>query len=243
MYLTFNTILESTLVGLIYFAGGIVIGLILIFILQLVLKLIRKKSLKKKVIINKIEPSYNPSYVIEDYKNIFLTNYEQKKLKEKLSGLKEMSTLYINDIAKCYYPDSKKPIYEVDINSLLYLSNKIIDELDDFINQIISSSAFKIVWAIYAAGHNIKSFFTNLFKKTDNNFVNVNIRKVKIARIVEIIDSKSNSENKEEKESIKILDNFINNQILKLIEKVGNEAICVYSNSYKLSKLNAEEAR
>ena len=105
------------------------------------------------------------------------------------------------------------------------------------VNDIIDSSLFKFVWVSYAGASNIVGFFKGLFKKEKDEYLSLNVRKLKISYIMDKLDDIKNKPKKEkisanDEKKYFLLDEYINNKILALIEEIANEAIIVYSNSY-----------
>ena len=233
--LNFKELLSSTIYKVLIFIGGIIIGILLVLLIYLIVSLIHKSSKLKKNKNNVINlPVTEPKEIVDKYKQIYLTNYSSKLFSIRLSGLKEIALPLIKDIAGSYYPSSKDPLLEVSFENLLKLTNRVVDKVENMVNEIINSSIFKIAWTSYAGAKNIVGFFKGLFKKEKEDYLSINVKKLKISFIVEQLDNMKNKPKKEilsEDKKYFILDDFINNKALSLIDQIALEATIVYSNS------------
>lgn len=233
--LNFKELLSSTIYKVLIFIGGIIIGILLVLLIYLIVSLIHKSSKLKKNKNNIINlPVTEPKEIVDKYKQIYLTNYSSKLFSIRLSGLKEIALPLIKDIAGTYYPSSKDPLLEVSFENLLKLTNRVVDKVENMVNEIINSSIFKIAWTSYAGAKNIVGFFKGLFKKEKEDYLSINVKKLKISFIVEQLDNMKNKPKKEilsDDKKYFILDDFINNKALSLIDQIALEATIVYSNS------------
>lgn len=233
--LNFKELLSSTIYKVLIFIGGIIIGILLVLLIYLIVSLIHKSSKLKKNKNNIINlPVTEPKEIVYKYKQIYLTNYSSKLFSIRLSGLKEIALPLIKDIAGTYYPSSKDPLLEVSFENLLKLTNRVVDKVENMVNEIINSSIFKIAWTSYAGAKNIVGFFKGLFKKEKEDYLSINVKKLKISFIVEQLDNMKNKPKKEilsDDKKYFILDDFINNKALSLIDQIALEANIVYSNS------------
>lgn len=233
--LNFKELLSSTIYKVLIFIGGIIIGILLVLLIYLIVSLIHKSSKFKKNKNNVINlPVTEPKEIVDKYKQIYLTNYSSKLFSIRLSGLKEIALPLIKDIAGTYYPSSKDPLLEVSFENLLKLTNRVVDKVENMVNEIINSSIFKIAWTSYAGAKNIVGFFKGLFKKEKEDYLSINVKKLKISFIVEQLDNMKNKPKKEilsDDKKYFILDDFINNKALSLIDQIALEATIVYSNS------------
>lgn len=233
--LNFKELLSSTIYKVLIFIGGIIIGILLVLLIYLIVSLIHKSSKLKKNKNNIINlPVTEPKEIVDKYKQIYLTNYSSKLFSIRLSGLKEIALPLIKDIAGSYYPSSKDPLLEVSFENLLKLTNRVVDKVENMVNEIINSSIFKIAWTSYAGAKNIVGFFKGLFKKEKEDYLSINVKKLKISFIVEQLDNMKNKPKKEilsDDKKYFILDDFINNKALSLIDQIALEATIVYSNS------------
>lgn len=233
--LNFKELLSSTIYKVLIFIGGIIIGILLVLLIYLIVSLIHKSSKLKKNKNNIINlPVTEPKEIVDKYKQIYLTNYSSKLFSIRLSGLKEIALPLIKDIAGIYYPSSKDPLLEVSFENLLKLTNRVVDKVENMVNEIINSSIFKIAWTSYAGAKNIVGFFKGLFKKEKEDYLSINVKKLKISFIVEQLDNMKNKPKKEilsDDKKYFILDDFINNKALSLIDQISLEATIVYSNS------------
>lgn len=233
--LNFKELLSSTIYKVLIFIGGIIIGILLVLLIYLIVSLIHKSSKLKKNKNNVINlPVTEPKEIVDKYKQIYLTNYSSKLFSIRLSGLKEIALPLIKDIAGTYYPSSKDPLLEVSFENLLKLTNRVVDKVENMVNEIINSSIFKIAWTSYAGAKNIVGFFKGLFKKEKEDYLSINVKKLKISFIVEQLDNMKNKPKKEilsDEKKYFILDDFINNKALSLIDQIALEATIVYSNS------------
>ena len=101
------------------------------------------------------------------------------------------------------------------------------------INEIINSSLFKIAWTSFASYKNITGFFKGLFKGNKEEILSLNIKKQKISFIFEILDNSKDREQKNNQKDYKklfLIDDFVNNKILSLIDEIALETMLLYSN-------------
>lgn len=219
------------------FFGGIFIGILIVLFVYLIITIISNR-LKSKSIKKQIEkfPTEDPVEIIKSYKVTYLNFYSNRIFKDRISSIKDLSMLMINDIAVAYYPESKNPTLEISLDELLNLSTRVIDRIDLTVSDIFDSKTFKVAWASYAVVHNIKGFVKGIFKKEKEESISLNVRKLKVSFIINELDkirAKSIKKDKEQPEEKKyfMLDDFINNKLLILLEDIGKEAILVYSNN------------
>lgn len=233
--LNFNELLTTTIYKVLIFIGGIIIGILLVLLLFLIVTLVHKHSKIKKNK-NKVTniPVSEPNDIVDKYKQLYITDYSSKLFSIRLNGVKEISLPLVKDIAATFYPASKDPLLEVSFENLLDLTNRVVDKVENMVNEIVSSSIFKIAWTSYAGAKNIVGFFKGLFKKEKEDYLSINVKKLKISFIVEQLDNMKNKPKKEilsDEKKYFLLDDFINNKILALIDQIAYESIIVYSNS------------
>ncbi len=237
MYLiNFKDIVFTTLNKLLYFIGGICIGILVVLLIYLIVTIISNKLKNKKT--NKIVIETSKNYlnnIINTYKQKYITEYSNKVLKDRVSSLKEISSLLIKDIAITYHPESKNPLLEISLEQLLNFSNHLVSKIDQTVSDIIDSSFFKVVWVSYASIQNIKGFIKGIFKKEKDPVLSLNVRKLKLSYVLNELDkirNNTNNINKESSENKKyfLLDDYINNKLLMLIEEIAYEASLIYSN-------------
>lgn len=230
----FKDLLMTTIYKVLIFIGGIIIGILLILLVYLIISLIHKRVRIKSNKNNSINiPVSLPEDVVSKYKKLYLNDYANKIVSKRLNGLKDISLPLIKDIASLYYPSSKDPLLEVSFENLLDLTTRVVDKIENMVNEIINSSVFKIAWASYAGAKNIVGFFKGLFKKEKDDYLSINVKKLKISFIVEQLDNMKNKPKKEiitDEKKYFLLDDFINNKVLLLIDQIAYEAILVYSN-------------
>lgn len=233
---SFKDLLSTTIYKVLVFIGGIIIGILIVMLIYLIVSFIHKRTRLKKNnnVIN--QPISNPIDVVNKYKELYLIEYANKLFTKRINGLKDISLPLIKDIACLYYPSSKEPILEVTFENLLNLTNRVVDKVENMVNDIIASSVFKIAWASYASVKNIRGFFSRIFKKEKEDYLSIDVKKVKISYIVEQLDNMKNKPKKNDKTDTKeekkyfLLDNYINQKVLDLIDEIAEEAILVYSN-------------
>lgn len=236
--LNIEQIITSTLEKLLIFAGGIIIGILLILLIYLIITLIHKVSRRKYKKNNKITiPTSDPNEVILKYKSLYNNEYATKSFTKRISFVKDSSINLIKDIAALYYPTSKDSYLEVSFDNLMKLINRVLDKIENMVTDIIDSSIFKVFWSTYAGASNIVGFIKGIFKKEKDEYLSLNVKKLKISYIMDKLDNIKNKPKKEKNETNEdkkyfLLDEFINNKVFSLIEEIANEAIIVYSNSY-----------
>lgn len=238
--ISLKSFLLSSLFKILYFVGGIAIGILLVMIIYLLTTIIYKhRKNKSKIKVEKQIPETNPNLIIERYQNIYTENYGKKNIKIRLASIKDISINLVKDIAKVYYPSSKEAMLEVSLENLILLSHDSISKIDNLINDIIADKRFKILWFGYRTTHNISNFFKKLFNKNYSDNVSVDIRDMKISYVLGEIDKiKENASKKksdvdpEVEKSYFFIDKFINKKICELINEIGKEAILVYSGEF-----------
>ena len=229
-------LLYTTLNKLLYFIGGICIGILVVLLIYLIITIISNKLKHRKTKKIVIETSKNDlNNIINIYKQKYINEYSNKVLKERVSSLKVISTSLIKDIAVSYYPESKNPTLEISLEQLLNFSNHLVDKIDQTVSDIIDSSFFKVVWVSYASIQNIKGFIKGIFKKEKDPVLSLNVRKLKLSYVLNELDKIRNNTNNKSKENADnkkyfLLDDYINNKLLSLIEEIANEASLIYSN-------------
>lgn len=233
--ITINDILFKTLFLTLFLVIGILIGVTIVLIAYLIITLIHKKVKNNRKGINHINfPLTDPNKVIAKHQFIFETNFGEKSLHFRISSLKQISIDLIKDIATIYNPNASNPMFEVSFENILLLSNHIIDEIDNLVNDIIKTQTFKIAWAGIASIVNVSNFIKGFFKKERKDNISLNIRNLKISQVMQMFENnkKEQSNSKEDEyKKIFILDTLINNKIKELIKKIGEEAVLIYSNN------------
>lgn len=242
--ITFKELVLKTLISLVILGCGIIIGIGLVMLIYFIITLIYRKIKKQpKEKTKLISPITNPNKIILKYQVIYEDEYACKRLSLRINALKKIALDLIKDIATIYHPNAIEPMLEVSIESLLLLSNHIIDRIDSTIDEIISSSAFKVVWVGYASFHNIKNFFRGIFKKEKNDNLSLNIRELKLSFVLSELEGKAHNQNDEhlvEDKKYFLLDSFINYQIKELIKAIADEAILIYSNKVNNNEMNGD---
>ena len=229
-------LLYTTINKLLYFIGGICIGILVVLLIYLIITIISNKlknNKTKKIIIE--THNIDLTNIIDSYKLKYINEYSNKVLKERVSSLKVISTSLIKDIAVSYYPESKNPTLEISLEQLLNFSNHLVDKIDQTVSDIIDSSFFKVVWVSYASIQNIKGFIKGIFKKEKDPVLSLNVRKLKLSYVLNELDKIRNNTNNINKDNANnkkyfLLDDYINNKLLSLIEEIANEASLIYSN-------------
>lgn len=116
-----------------FFIGlGIGLSLAVLFYLILVLSSVRKNNIVVKSTQNNLTDE-EVKLMIHEAQQIF----KDKSLKGANSNLaycKELSYELILNIAKKYYPDSKRPLYELSIDEVLMLTVYISNRLDEILD-------------------------------------------------------------------------------------------------------------
>ena len=143
--INFLDLLNKTIYLLLIFLGGIFIGVIILLFIYLIISLIHKKTKKTKLEMLPKQPLTDPNKVINKYNKIYDEEYSDKTITIRLSSIKILSLDLIKDIATIYNPNVNNPILEISLENLLLLSNHIIDKVDNLVNDIIDSNAFKVI--------------------------------------------------------------------------------------------------
>ena len=99
----------------------------------------------------------------------------------------------------------------------MHLINRVLDKIENMVNDIIESSLFKVFWSTYAGATNIVGFIKGIFKKDKDEYISLNIKKLKISYIYDKLDnikSKPKKEVTNEDKKYFLLDEFINNKVI-----------------------------
>ena len=127
--------LDFDFASLIAFLVGIFAGFALLFLIYAILVV---SSLKKKKYIN----SHPEIIVTDDEVKEIVTNarkiYSDKKLKgakSSISHCMEICGSLANDIARKFFPDSKRPLAELTVDEMLELSKYIPNRINDIIDR------------------------------------------------------------------------------------------------------------
>lgn len=130
----FSNLSDRTLVDLIPFLTGLILGFILCVLIYVLVFLISyKKDIKKIDIISTDNEIINIK--LENAKNRYISEASSKKTSEKIGLLKEISWELANDVASSYYPDSSHPLFELSINELIDLDYYIIHKIESIFSK------------------------------------------------------------------------------------------------------------
>ena len=133
-----NDRFQGQIPNLIYFAIGCAIGLIIFILLFLIIYIISKSKSRIKKLINNKNAIVDSSYkeVISKNVSIYKDIYANKPIKERVSGLGQITLNMLDSISSIYYPNSNDSIFEISTEQLVdflsffvYRVNGIIDHL------------------------------------------------------------------------------------------------------------------
>ena len=151
-----------------------------------------------------------------------------KSLNQKFNELCEISWEMIQDIASCYYPDSKYPIYELSAEEFLLLNHYITDRVDTLLSGRVFSKVKKVKLSTVFKLIDAK-------KKYDENKAVSAMRKANVSGIKKVVSVVLHSVNPFhwiKKVAIDIPFIKISNKIaITIIDIISEETINVYSKS------------
>ena len=106
---------------MIYFAIGIVLGIVVFFIALLIVYLITKRKYDKeeKREVKEIKVIEEYKAIIESKIDVYNNVYQNADLKAKLFGIGKIILNMMEEIATLYYPESEDPVFEISIDQLV----------------------------------------------------------------------------------------------------------------------------
>lgn len=126
---------EINLFSLFAFVMGIVSGLIIFGLLYLISSLnsLRKKKIKADEEVERISEEQ-----IKQIINKYQTSYKDEKKRMKkipIDFFKSSIWAMMNEIAKRYYPKSKRPLFELNLDEIILLDRYIIGKIEDLLSK------------------------------------------------------------------------------------------------------------
>lgn len=222
--------LINNLIIVALFLLGILAGII---IMRIIYKIATKKE--HKVIDAKVEVDEAKIYdeiiltALADYDK----EYATKELNDKFEGYKNAFVFMLNNISKTYYPESDYPIFEVSLDELLILIDKVADSLCRNLEKFLDDNF--LVRNVFKAG----IFIHNKGKK---EVVSYNWREIRLSTIKALIESITNKPVEKEKKNFfdkvgssvkalpaKLLNSFVSVKLRELIVETGMEINKVYA--------------
>lgn len=214
--------------SLIPFITGIGVGFILCVLVYILYVFVSFKKNEKKV-----KPVIKVSdeelkRIINNSKNRFMEESSMKSLNQKFNELCEISWEMIQDIASCYYPDSKYPIYELSAEEFLLLNHYITDRVDTLLSGRVFSKVKKVKLSTVFKLIDAK-------KKYDENKAVSAMKKANVSGIKKVVSVVLHSVNPFhwiKKVAFDIPFIKISNKIaITIIDIISEETINVYSKS------------
>lgn len=227
-----NEYLLKTLYSIIFFIIGIFLGLLLFFLVYLLIKVITKHKKEEK-----LRELKDPLIVINSQVEYYKSEYANKKIKIRLSGLFKILKELTIEISKCYnenVTDLDDAIYNVSLERLARSSKRIVKKIYDLLNDIIGSKEFNIAYKSYGIINNTKRGILNIFKKEKEEYIPLDIKKMTINQMLDEIDriieftKKHFKESTKDEQKIPLIDGYINDKVIDVIEEAGHELICLF---------------
>ncbi|HOA78790.1 MAG TPA: hypothetical protein PKO39_04980 [Bacilli bacterium] len=223
---------------------GIIIGFLVCLMIYLVFVFISLKKGEKRYQAQKQEiEDEKIARLIRSARNLFIEEYANETLGQKINAVGKISWNLINDIAKVYYPKSNYPIYELSLDELIILNHYITDRVDMIFKGPVLSPLKKVKIA------NILKLF-EIKKKIDENVAVKAANKLKIPKILQATVAVLNIFNP----AYWVKKLMVNTTILAasnkicttIIDVVGEETNKVYSknvfNREKIANLEIEQS-
>jgi len=158
---------------------GIIIGFVICLMIYLVFVFISLKKGDKDIHGNKTEiEDAKIARLVRSARNLFLEEYSNQTLGQKINAVRIISWNLINDIAKAYYPNSGYPIYELSLEELIILNHYITDRIDTIFKGAVLKPLKKVKIA------NILKLF-DIKKKIDENVAVKTVHKLKVPEILQ----------------------------------------------------------
>lgn len=235
-----SNIVNTIFIRIGFFFVGVLLGILLVFLLYYIfVKLLNKHVKKKKTKVDKLSPSSDINEIINNSKTSYLT-LSKLPIKDKISKAGTILYEMVKQIASSFYPTSKYPVFETSSSELLSLSRIIVDKLDNAINDILSNNMFKIVWGTFAGVMNVKNAISNFFKKNSKDYIPLNLRKMKIAKVIDLLESYKKDGSKTSAANYRLLINYVDNKVLTIFDEVGDLASKIYSKELLKSSLEGD---
>ena len=158
---------------------GIVIGFFICLMIYLVFVFVSLKKGERKILSEKHEiDDEKIARLIRSARNLFIEEYANQTLGQKINAVRTISWNLINDIAKVYYPKSNYPIYELSVDELIVLNHYITDRVNAIFKGPVLSPLKKVKIA------NILKLF-DIKKKIDDNVAVKTVNKLKVPEILQ----------------------------------------------------------
>ena len=211
--------------GFLIFLYGLLAGVVFFLLTFLILTLIAKskKIIDKYAKNEQIE--VNPEYknIIKTNKDNYSTNCKGQDIKIKLNGIWTAISSMMNEISLLYYPNSKDPMFEI-----------TIDQLVDFLRYLTKRVNYTVDRILEGKLSIVERFSKNSFKdkRISSLLLMFNGKEKKPEELI-----KPKKENKLFKwvkkkainTGIKIGLNMVDDEIIKLIEDLGEDINKLYS--------------
>ena len=198
---------EGSLLNLMYFLIGLSIGIVLFLIMLLIVYFIYKYRQKKNIMKDDaiIESDEHYKSIIQSNKELYVSVYKDKPIKEKINGIGSIVYDMAKDISSLYYPESKDPIFEVSIEKLVEFFNYLAFKIDYVVDDLLDN----------------KLHFIDVITKYKT-------KDIKLTKVLELAKSKQPTEEEKSKFSYKIkktFSSFGKKLATKIINKTGHKII------------------
>lgn len=175
----FGLFRKFSLDNLMFLFFGIILGFLICFMIYIVMVFISLKKGEK--LMKESSPDIDDEKVarlIRSARNLFFEEHSGETLGQKIIAVRIISWNLINDIARCYYPKSGYPIYELSLNELIVLNHYITDRIDT----IFRGPVLKPLKRVKIS--NVLKLF-DIKKKFDDNAAVKAVNKLKIPKILQ----------------------------------------------------------
>lgn len=219
-----NDRFQGQIPNLIYFAIGFAIGLIIFILLFLIIYIISISKSKIKKLINNKNAIVDNAYkeVISKNISIYKDVYSTKPIKERVSGLGQITLNMLDSISSIYYPNSNDPIFEISTEELVDFLSFFVYRVNNIIDHLLQER-LSVVNVLTKRSLKDKRI-SSVLEMIDKNKVEENIEKKGFFSKI-----KKHSLNIGKKLAIKYGGKIINSEFEDIIKILGEDINCLYS--------------
>ncbi|MDY2888755.1 MAG: hypothetical protein SOU19_04230 [Candidatus Caccosoma sp.] len=219
-----NDRFQGQIPNLIYFAIGCAIGLIIFILLFLIIYIISKSKSRIKKLINNKNAIVDSSYkeVISKNVSIYKDIYANKPIKERVSGLGQITLNMLDSISSIYYPNSNDSIFEISTEQLVDFLSFFVYRVNGIIDHLLEER-LSVVNVLTKRSLKDKRI-SSVFEMIDKNKIEEGKEKKGLFNKI-----KKHSLNIGKKIAIKYGGKIINSEFEDIIQILGEDINCLYS--------------
>ena len=219
-----NDRFQGQIPNLVYFAIGCAIGLIIFILLFLIIYIISKSKSRIKKLINNKNAIVDSSYkeVISKNVSIYKDIYANKPIKERVSGLGQITLNMLDSISSIYYPNSNDSIFEISTEQLVDFLSFFVYRVNGIIDHLLEER-LSVVNVLTKRSLKDKRI-SSVFEMIDKNKIEEGKEKKGLFNKI-----KKHSLNIGKKIAIKYGGKIINSEFEDIIQILGEDINCLYS--------------